>query len=105
MQEKAEKVSCEDIPVMAGEQLFQATEKPTEAEIPEPGVGRMVLWSINKCWEHVQPNILRNGLLLGSFTPFQVFREASEGAAGRNSQHSSRGGCFTPRLDELHVGW
>uniref|UniRef100_A0A8C0VAU9 Uncharacterized protein n=1 Tax=Cyanistes caeruleus TaxID=156563 RepID=A0A8C0VAU9_CYACU len=100
MQGKPEKLSCEDIlpdgwAVKAGEQLFQAPETPPEAEIPEPGIGRM----------HVQPNILRSVLLLGRFTPFQVFREASEGAPVRSSQHSSCGGCFTLRLDVLHVGW
>ena len=64
--------------VKVGDQLFRAPEAlfvPAEAEIPGPGVGRMVLWSITRCHEHTQSNLLRNVLLWGGSTLFHGFKE------------------------------
>ncbi|XP_069636632.1 actin-1-like isoform X2 [Haliaeetus albicilla] len=83
MQEKPEKLTCEYIlpdgrAVKVGDQLFRAPETlfvPAEAEIPGPGVGRMVLQSVAKCREHIQPDMLRNVLLSGGSTLFRGFKE------------------------------
>ncbi|XP_069636634.1 actin-1-like isoform X4 [Haliaeetus albicilla] len=40
-----------------------------------PGVGRMVLQSVAKCREHIQPDMLRNVLLSGGSTLFRGFKE------------------------------
>lgn len=83
MQEKPEKLMCKYIlpdgmALKAEHQLFQAPEAlfvPAEAEIPGPGVGGMVLWSVAKCHEHIQCDVLRNVLLSGRSTLFQGFKE------------------------------